>query len=703
MQHRNQEEQPQSNPIKDAVAGQVKKKVRKIASKAAKKLAKLAVKAVKSALMALGKAILGLVGTVGLPAILIAIGVVILIVVLMMVSSMALGGDGNDLDGDIKEIHNKIVEQANNSVDMSKSEQARYRVPEGLIGAVIQIDSLQKEESDYEALINDMATALRPDFTYEEFNEYENIETTVCEDDVCGAPRLETIDHWVSKLTAVDFWNGYTTIVYQPYLTEWRTTTDIKYRTETRTEIKKVKKTIIEKRIEWVLQLVEKTKQEAYDVWVYEPYLDDQGNLACCISKKTTKYRTVVYYEEELVPREVEYEKEIEEEIEVEVEYTVEIKTITRKRRQLFNANESTTEDYAKFDNILNSYNMGKQDKLLIDALFEASGGVSNYTAWLDSFGGGSFGSGFNGTIVPGSNVPPQFMPIYLEVEKKYGVDWYVIAALHFTETGYSTHPTMLSSAGAVGHFQFLPKTWVGWGYPGTITNDILVNLNVINRYKGYGVDAKNSGKADPWVIEDAAHAAGKYLSQHGYSSDPRKAVYAYNHAEWYVDKVLTKAEEIRTQAIYQPVSGMPPVTPGLYMAPTTGAITSGFGPRWGTSHNGIDIGLGGRSNVPVVSIADGVVSNSYYSKSYGNCVVIRHVLDGVQYESLYAHLANRTVQTGQTVAKGQFIGYMGNTGYSTGPHLHFELHQPEWNNAKSNAFNPLANNKGIVIQIPGS
>ena len=70
---------------------------------------------------------------------------------------------------------------------------------------------------------------------------------------------------------------------------------------------------------------------------------------------------------------------------------------------------------------------------------------------------------------------------------------------------------------------------------------------------------------------------------------------------------------------------------------------------------------------------------------------MITHSINGKTYQTLYAHLRNLGVGTMQTVSQGQFIGYMGNTGRSTGQHLHFEVHNGTWNGSKSNAVNPLS------------
>src|SRR5690606_34628755 len=93
---------------------------------------------------------------------------------------------------------------------------------------------------------------------------------------------------------------------------------------------------------------------------------------------------------------------------------------------------------------------------------------------------------------------------------------------------------------------------------------------------------------------------------------------------------------------------------------------------------------------VPVVAAADGYVFRSYFSSCYGNVIFIMHVINRQVYTTVYAHLEPRLVGEGQRVRKGQVIGYMGNTGESSGPHLHFELHRGQWNPAKSNAVNPL-------------
>lgn len=134
-----------------------------------------------------------------------------------------------------------------------------------------------------------------------------------------------------------------------------------------------------------------------------------------------------------------------------------------------------------------------------------------------------------------------------------------------------------------------------------------------------------------------------------------------------------------------------PTVSSGNFTRPANGYVSSGFGQRsfeGGEFHEGVDIASAG--SVPVVAAGDGVVIRAYVSSSYGNCVFITHNIDGQVWTTVYAHLASFNVSTGQAVSKGMKIGYMGNTGHSTGQHLHFELHKGEWNYAKSNAVDPM-------------
>jgi murein DD-endopeptidase MepM/ murein hydrolase activator NlpD len=96
---------------------------------------------------------------------------------------------------------------------------------------------------------------------------------------------------------------------------------------------------------------------------------------------------------------------------------------------------------------------------------------------------------------------------------------------------------------------------------------------------------------------------------------------------------------------------------------------TSGFGRRWGRSHEGVD--LAGPVGTPIHATGDGVVTFAGRNGAYGNLIKISHELGT---ETRYAHLSRIEVKVGERVSQGDRIGDMGNTGRSTGPHLHYEV-----------------------------
>jgi hypothetical protein len=117
--------------------------------------------------------------------------------------------------------------------------------------------------------------------------------------------------------------------------------------------------------------------------------------------------------------------------------------------------------------------------------------------------------------------IPPFLLSIYQAAGIEYGVRWEVLAAINEIETDYGRNLNV-SSAGALGWMQFMPATW-----------------------KAYGVDANGDGTKDPYNPVDAIFAAARYLEASGAARDLRGAVFAYNHADWYVDSVLMRARLI--------------------------------------------------------------------------------------------------------------------------------------------------------------
>jgi len=125
--------------------------------------------------------------------------------------------------------------------------------------------------------------------------------------------------------------------------------------------------------------------------------------------------------------------------------------------------------------------------------------------------------------------------------------------------------------------------------------------------------------------------------------------------------RVPVKASRDRTAAA--------PPEGGEYVRPGTGRLTSGYGRRWGRLHAGVDLAAGTGS--PIRAVTSGTVIAAGNEGGYGNAVRIQHPDGSV---SLYGHMSSLMVRKGAQVGAGEQIGREGNTGHSTGPHLHFEI-----------------------------
>ncbi len=117
------------------------------------------------------------------------------------------------------------------------------------------------------------------------------------------------------------------------------------------------------------------------------------------------------------------------------------------------------------------------------------------------------------------------------------------------------------------------------------------------------------------------------------------------------------------------PKSAAKPSASG-FIWPISGVVTSEFGPRWGGFHPGIDI-AGPDGGAIVAAMSGTVIYAQFNDGGYGNMTIIDH---GGGYATAYAHQSRLGVSVGQKVSQGQVIGYEGSTGFSTGPHVHFEI-----------------------------
>ncbi|WP_195573999.1 peptidoglycan DD-metalloendopeptidase family protein [Paenibacillus sp. 1001270B_150601_E10] len=139
---------------------------------------------------------------------------------------------------------------------------------------------------------------------------------------------------------------------------------------------------------------------------------------------------------------------------------------------------------------------------------------------------------------------------------------------------------------------------------------------------------------------------------------------------EWIDQEVITPAV---SKIVIQGTKVVNGEGTGSFAYPVSGAtLTSGFGERWGRMHKGIDLVSSDRT---IMAADDGVVVFAGVKNGYGNTIIINH-RNG--YKTLYGHLNSIDVNVGDIVEKGQAIAVMGNTGDSTGTHLHFEIHKDD-------------------------
>jgi murein DD-endopeptidase MepM/ murein hydrolase activator NlpD len=121
--------------------------------------------------------------------------------------------------------------------------------------------------------------------------------------------------------------------------------------------------------------------------------------------------------------------------------------------------------------------------------------------------------------LVPETRTYAQLLDLWQQSGAAYGVSWEVLAAINKIESNFGRNMGP-SSAGAIGWMQFMPSTWERWG-----------------------LDGDGDGIANPWSPEDAIPAAARYLAASGGQADISRAIFSYNHAQWYVDEVQQLAQ----------------------------------------------------------------------------------------------------------------------------------------------------------------
>ncbi|MDP2713000.1 MAG: lytic murein transglycosylase [Solirubrobacteraceae bacterium] len=212
--------------------------------------------------------------------------------------------------------------------------------------------------------------------------------------------------------------------------------------------------------------------------------------------------------------------------------------------------------------------------------------------------------------------IPPFLLPIYQAAGIQYGIRWEVLAAINEIETDYGRNLNV-SSAGAMGWMQFMPSSW-----------------------KAFGVDANNDGKMDPYNPVDAIFAAARYLKAAGADQDLRKAIFAYNRADWYVESVLMRARFIGGMPT-DLVGSLSGLTQGLFPVHATAKYADDLSERdvnrrvargknaalpieANTSRRGINIFADAGS--PAVAVQDGKIVKVGNNSRLGNYVMLRDV-----------------------------------------------------------------------------
>ena len=200
--------------------------------------------------------------------------------------------------------------------------------------------------------------------------------------------------------------------------------------------------------------------------------------------------------------------------------------------------------------------------------------------------------------------------------------------------------------------------------------------------YKYYAISVGKEEKAYVSTLEEAEKVVSELKNKNSNNKDQLSIVEKYEKelkefstvekcvADLYVKKVVKKASyAVAASGIN---TSTKKVNLGISLIrPTSGVVTSRFGSRWGSTHKGLDIGA--PKGTPIKAAAGGTVTVAQYGYSggYGNYVIISHG-NGIQ--TVYAHCNTLNVKVGQKVSQGEQIATVGNTGRSTGNHLHLEI-----------------------------
>ncbi|MHA2789976.1 M23 family metallopeptidase [Corynebacterium sp. S7] len=213
----------------------------------------------------------------------------------------------------------------------------------------------------------------------------------------------------------------------------------------------------------------------------------------------------------------------------------------------------------------------------------------------------------------------------------------------------------------------------IGGAAAATLTTDDqpqAADVNLVNDSQAI-TDAQNS---TPQILNINEHKptanAGDQLNKAVDYSNQRAAD-AAAAAQAEADRIAAEAAAATSQGNFEAAAAnSSDISGAAVVKPAQGTFTSGFGPRWGTMHNGIDIA--NSIGTPILAAMSGTVIDSGPASGYGQWIRIQHD-DGSM--TVYGHMSTLAVSVGERVQAGQQIAGMGSEGQSTGSHLHFEIH----------------------------
>lgn len=288
--------------------------------------------------------------------------------------------------------------------------------------------------------------------------------------------------------------------------------------------------------------------------------------------------------------------------------------------------------------------------------------------------------------VIDQFEIPPFLLPIYQACGSQYGIPWYVLASINRNETSFGTN-VATSYAGANGWMAFMPASWAEWG-----------------------VDANGDKVRDPYNPVDAICSAANYLDYFGYEESPYDAIFAYNHADWYVQKIL-KYAKIYSQIPQEMISALTGLTEGARFpvasadASYEGQVSTEAARQNGTASQNIEssadrrtIAISASGGSPVIAVNDGRIveinqetGTVVLEDAYGN----RYSYAGLGSVST-VYPVPQPKQTSSLVSEESDLGYTDNS-TTTEPDAAAEMGEEK---AADQPVEPVGQNAGSNPQV---